>query len=91
MAYSTGKLAVITGAGSGIGRALALRLNGEGCRLLLSDINPESLESTLKALPRPDVSTQTRVLDVADRKRSPGSEREDPPACEHQQRESQQS
>lgn len=67
MAYSTGKLAVITGAGSGIGRALALRLNGEGCRLLLSDINPEGLESTIKALPRPEISAQTRVLDVADR------------------------
>ena len=40
MAYSTGKLAVITGAGSGIGRALAQQFNREGCALRLSDIDP---------------------------------------------------
>ncbi len=44
MAYSSGKCAVITGAGSGIGRALALQLNREGCELYLSDIIPQTLE-----------------------------------------------
>ena len=67
MAYSTGKLAVITGAGSGIGRALAQQLNNEGCRLLLSDIDPQGLESTAQSLARRDISTQCQVLDVADR------------------------
>lgn len=67
MAYSEGKCAVITGAGSGIGRALALQLNGEGCRLYLSDINPGTLEETGALLPRPEVACDRQVLDVADR------------------------
>ena len=40
-----GKVAVITGAGSGIGRALAEQLAKEGCALALADINQENLES----------------------------------------------
>ena len=34
-----GKVAAITGAGSGIGRALALDLASRGCHVALSDIN----------------------------------------------------
>jgi NADP-dependent 3-hydroxy acid dehydrogenase YdfG len=67
MAYSKGKLAVITGAGSGIGRALAVHLNRQGCALCLSDINPETLEATLGMLPRTEVPASSDVLDVADR------------------------
>ena len=67
MAYSTGKIAVITGAGSGIGRALARQLNREGCELYLSDINTETLAETASLLERPDVAADTRVLDVADK------------------------
>ena len=40
------KVALITGAGSGIGRALALQLAGEGCNLALVDWNNETLEET---------------------------------------------
>ena len=58
---------MITGAGSGIGRALALQLNHEGCELYLSDINPGTLEETVALLPRPDVNCDRQVLDVADR------------------------
>ena len=67
MAYSTGKLAVITGAGSGIGRALAQQLNREGCRTLLSDIDPKGLDATVQSLERADIAVNTRVLDVADK------------------------
>lgn len=67
MAYVQGKIAVITGAGSGIGRALALQLNREGCALYLSDINGDSLRATLDMLPRKDVSADTQVMDVADK------------------------
>ncbi len=42
-----GKVAVITGAGSGIGRALALDLGARGARLALSDINAAALDETL--------------------------------------------
>lgn len=66
MAYSAGKCAVITGAGSGIGRALALQLNREGCALYLSDINPASLEETAALLERKEISCLHQVLDVAD-------------------------
>jgi len=41
-----GKVAVITGAGSGIGRALAVSLAQQGCNLALADINTELLEQT---------------------------------------------
>lgn len=67
MAYSTGKLAVITGAGSGIGRALAQQLNTDGCRLLLSDIDAKGLDETLLSLSRGDISAKAQVLDVADK------------------------
>ena len=66
MTYCTGKIAVITGAGSGIGRALALQLNSQGCELHLSDISPVGLEATLAALPRPEVKASGQQLDVAD-------------------------
>jgi NAD(P)-dependent dehydrogenase (short-subunit alcohol dehydrogenase family) len=39
-------VAVITGAGSGIGRELARQLSGHGARLALSDIDPGGLEQT---------------------------------------------
>ena len=44
------KVALITGAGSGIGRALALQLAEEGCNLALVDWNNETLEETKSLL-----------------------------------------
>lgn len=67
MAYSEGKCAVITGAGSGIGRALALQLNREGCSLYICDINCETLAETAALLERREVACDRQVLDVADR------------------------
>jgi len=67
MAYSTGKIAVITGAGSGIGRALAQQFNAEGARLLICDINEESLAATVSSFTRPEMPVQARILDVADK------------------------
>ncbi len=67
MTYADGKIAALTGAGSGIGRALALQLNREGCELFLSDISAASLNETLALLPRQDVPADGQVLDVADK------------------------
>lgn len=42
------KVCLITGAGSGMGRAAALRFTGEGARLLLSDLNEPALRQTIE-------------------------------------------
>ena len=62
------KVAAITGAGSGIGRALALNLARQGCDLALSDINEEGLAETIAQLAETGVHVTGQSLDVADRK-----------------------
>jgi meso-butanediol dehydrogenase / (S,S)-butanediol dehydrogenase / diacetyl reductase len=56
------KVAVITGAASGIGRAVAQRLASEGARVALIDRNPEGLEKFAASLTHP---AQAWVLDIA--------------------------
>ncbi|ANY06546.1 SDR family NAD(P)-dependent oxidoreductase [Pseudonocardia sp. HH130630-07] len=63
----TDRTAAITGAGSGIGRALALRLAGDGCHLALADRDAAGLAQTA-ALAGPQVRVTTTELDVADEK-----------------------
>ena len=41
-----GKIAVITGAAHGLGRAVALRLAGEGADIVMGDIDAEQLAQT---------------------------------------------
>ena len=60
------KVAVITGAGSGIGRALAQQLSLEGAHLALSDINLSGLKDTQASL-QGNGSVSITQLDVSDR------------------------
>ena len=62
-----GKVAAVTGAGSGIGRALAVNLAKKGCNLAISDINCETLQETAKITGRSGVNVSTHVVDVTDR------------------------
>jgi 3-oxoacyl-[acyl-carrier protein] reductase len=45
-----GKVALVTGSGRGIGKAIALRLAGMGCDVVVSDINIQSAEETASAI-----------------------------------------
>jgi|APFre7841882724_1041349.scaffolds.fasta_scaffold00190_8 NAD(P)-dependent dehydrogenase (short-subunit alcohol dehydrogenase family) len=66
MSRFNGKVVVITGAGSGIGRALAQQLATRGARLALSDVNTQGLDETLKSLPAV-AEACAYVLDVSNR------------------------
>lgn len=61
------KVAAITGAGSGIGRALAVGWARQGCHLALADVNAAALEETRQLLASSGVRVSTAVVDVADR------------------------
>ena len=45
------QVALITGAGSGLGLALARRLSADGVRLVLLDLNPDALKAVAESLP----------------------------------------
>ncbi len=61
------QLAVITGAGSGIGQALAVSLARQGCDLALADLNTDGLEKTRAMLDGTSVKVSAHCLDVASR------------------------
>ncbi|MBT5711766.1 SDR family NAD(P)-dependent oxidoreductase [Candidatus Poribacteria bacterium] len=60
------KVAVVTGAGSGIGRALARRLAREGCNLVLADISPDALADVDAELVEAGTRTAAIEADVTD-------------------------
>ncbi|MDH3655201.1 MAG: SDR family NAD(P)-dependent oxidoreductase [Myxococcales bacterium] len=61
------KVAAITGAGSGIGRALAVELGRQKCDVALSDLNEEGLMDTVEQVRGLGVRVTSQRVDVADR------------------------
>tara|TARA_Y100000746_G_C15449515_1_gene426474 strand:+ start:68 stop:970 length:903 start_codon:yes stop_codon:yes gene_type:complete len=61
------KVAVITGAGSGMGRYLAILLAKDGADVCVCDVNEETLNETVEMLRQYNVSVSSHLLDVADK------------------------
>ncbi|MGP4971467.1 SDR family NAD(P)-dependent oxidoreductase [Psychrobacter aquimaris] len=66
--YYCNHVAAITGAGSGMGRELAIHLAQMGCHVALSDINAVQLAQTKELLVGYDIKATMTVLDVSDHK-----------------------
>jgi NAD(P)-dependent dehydrogenase (short-subunit alcohol dehydrogenase family) len=59
------KVAAITGAGSGIGRELAMELGRRKCHLALSDVNEDGLQETVEQTRALGIRTTSQRVDVA--------------------------
>jgi 3-oxoacyl-[acyl-carrier protein] reductase len=63
-----GKVAIITGAGRGLGKAFALRFADEGARLLLPDISLERAQQTAKEIQAKGGEAYAMLTDISDEK-----------------------
>jgi NAD(P)-dependent dehydrogenase (short-subunit alcohol dehydrogenase family) len=61
-----GKRAIVTGAGAGIGRAIAIRLSGEGGRVALADLDEEAAEKVADDLGGKTLVHRTNVTKAAE-------------------------
>jgi NAD(P)-dependent dehydrogenase (short-subunit alcohol dehydrogenase family) len=61
-----GKVSVITGAGSGIGRATALAFAAEGARVVVADLDMKSADETVDAIKRQGGEAVAEHVDVTD-------------------------
>nr|MDA8320685.1 SDR family NAD(P)-dependent oxidoreductase [Actinomycetota bacterium] len=62
----SGKVCVVTGAGSGIGRAVAIRLAEEGGAVLCADVNADGVADTVRQIRAAGGDAVDRIVDVAD-------------------------
>jgi NAD(P)-dependent dehydrogenase (short-subunit alcohol dehydrogenase family) len=58
-----GRVAVVTGAGSGLGRASAVRLAEEGCSVVAVDIDETAVTATVEALAEPGLAVRADIAD----------------------------
>ncbi len=63
----SGKTAIVTGGGAGIGRAVALALGRAGAAVLVNDLNPDRAETVAQAIIDPGGTAQANQGDVCNR------------------------
>lgn len=61
------RVAVVTGAGGGIGRAVSIELARRGAHVALVDVSETGLQGTQEALSQYGVNTSTHIVDVSDK------------------------
>ena len=61
------RVAAITGAGSGMGRAIAQSLAQQGCHIAISDIDEDSLNETARSITNTSINVTVHPLNVSDR------------------------
>jgi NAD(P)-dependent dehydrogenase (short-subunit alcohol dehydrogenase family) len=65
-----GKVALVTGAGNGLGAASARRLSAEGAAVVVADVDGDAAEAVAASLPGPGVAVRTDVADEDDVQRA---------------------
>lgn len=66
MAGLDGRVALVTGAGSGIGRAIAVRLAGDGARVAVADVDVAGARATVEAIRAGAGVAEAVAMDVSD-------------------------
>jgi len=61
-----GKVAVVTGAASGVGLALSRRLGADGMQVMMADVEESALAAAERSLAAEGIKTATTVTDVSD-------------------------
>lgn len=61
-----GKIAIVTGGGQGIGKAITLRLATEGCKVAVFDLNPEAAEAAAEEAQAKGGEVKVFCVDISD-------------------------